>query len=71
MSITDDAARKIYELTKVSGGTVPGWIREATMERLTGLGFNGSKEKKRKGRRRQSSQSEARAGGNVPGGGES
>jgi len=67
VSITDEAARKIYELTKASGGTVPGWIREAAMERLLSLGFNGSK--KRKGRR--SSQSETRAGGNAPGGGES
>ena len=45
VSIPDEDARLIYELTRVSGGTVPGWIREAALKALAAV------KEQRKGRR--------------------
>lgn len=66
MSIRDDDARHIYELTKATGGTVPGWIREAALEKL-----NAVMAEKRKGRRSVKSKTDQPSVvGNEPSGGE-
>jgi len=39
VSVPEDVTRVIYDLTEKTGETVPGWIRDAALQRLEREGF--------------------------------